>query len=570
MSRKWLNSLTVVVLMLSTLLFAACAGNGNNNSSTEGAGGNNGPNKTSDNQVSEVEDTDPLGPYKETITVTQTLGFSPPQDAKTPKGLTPEENGYLKKLNEMLNIEVDYLWTVPSEQAEQKFALAVSSGELPDVMQLGLRDFEDFRQQDMLADLTDAYEKYASPILRKYLESDGGRTLKMFTYDGKLLGLPSFEDPFMSTQLLWIRTDWLTSLGLEAPATLEELEKVALAFSNDDPDGNGKDDTYGISMNKDLITWGFDARGMFNTMGAYPKAWIKGSDGQLIPGEIQPETKAALGKLSEWYEKGILDKEFGFKDLDKAVEDVVAGKVGIAFGEWWYPEWPLNLNKEKDPNAAWKAYPLPSYNGEPGLSLVPGLRIAAGIAVAHKDFEHPEAVVKMANFYHEMQLPKYKDINKPENGFVYNWYSPRIYNPNNIDDLFTSVNEALSSGQSNIEFENPEAPTLYERVQRHLAGEGDATDWGFYTSRVAEDGGWGTTRKIKESKNFVFNEFTGTPTPTQAERGSSLDKMTDELFIKMIMGGAPLSEFDSYTESWKKLGGNDITKEVNEWYKEMQ
>jgi putative aldouronate transport system substrate-binding protein len=568
MSRKMLNGLLVASLSLSTVLFAACAGEGGEPKDAQV--GDPAASTANETQVVEPENTDPLGPYKETITVTQTIGYSAPQDSKTPKGITPQDNGYLKKLKEMLNIEVKYLWAVPSEQAEQKFALSVSSGELPDVMQLGLLDFENFRQQDKLADLTEAYEKYASPILREYLEADGGRTLEMFTYDGKLLGLPSYEDPFMSTQLLWIRTDWLTKLGLDAPTTLDELEKVAEAFSNDDPDGNGVDDTYGVSMNKDLITWGFDARGLFYSMGAYPKAWIKGSDGQLIPGEIQPETKAALGKLNEWYEKGILDKEFAFKDLNKAVEDVVAGKVGIAFGEWWYPEWPLNLNKGKDPNAEWKAYPLPSYNGNSGLSLVPSLRIAAGVAVALKDFKHPEAVVKMANFYHELQLPKYKDINTPENGFVYNWYSPRIYNPNNIDDLFTVVNEALKAGQDNPQFENPQAPSMYERSQRFLSGEGDASDWGFYQSRVAEDGGWGTTRKVKEEKKFVYNEFAGTPTPTQAERGSSLGKLTDETFIKIIMGSAELSEFDSYAESWKKLGGSDITQEVNQWYAERQ
>lgn len=565
MSRKRLNSFTVFVLLLSLIVVSACSGN-NKNSQTEKPVETSG---ASDNQTSEPEDTDPLGPYKDTLTVTQVLAFSPPQDPKTPKGITPDKNGYITKLKEMLNIDLKYLWTVPSEQFEQKFALAVSSGQLPDMMQLGLIDFENFRQQGQLADLSEAYEKYASPTLKKYLESDGGRTLEMFTFDGKLLGLPSYEDPFMSTQLMWIRTDWLKSVGLEAPQTMEELEKLAEAFVKEDPDQNGKNDTYGIAMNKDLVTWGFDARGAFNTLGAYPKAWIKGSDGGLIPGEIQPETKASLVKMNEWFEKGILDKEFAFKDINKVVEDVVASKVGIAFGEWWYPGWPLNLNKDNDPNAEWTAYPLPSFNGKPGMSLVPGLRLNS-VVVANKEFKNPEAVVKMLNFYHEMALPKYKEVSTAENGYVYNWFHPRVYNPNNIDDLYTVVNAALKAGQDNPEFENPEAPDLFEKSALHLSGKGGTAEWGAYAARVAEDGGWGTTRKVKEAKQFVYNEFTGTPTPTQSERGSSLDKLTDETFIKIIMGATDISEFDSYAESWKKLGGDDIIKEVNEWYKSMQ
>ncbi|QJD86402.1 extracellular solute-binding protein [Cohnella herbarum] len=572
MTRKTISGLAAAMMLSTTILLAACSSNDKEEQASQPPASTQASGESpsaSGGAPAETPAADPLGKYEEPITVTQVMGFNPPQDSKTPKGLTPEKNAYVSKLKEMLNIDLKYLWTVPSEQFDQKFALAVSSGDLPDVMSLKLLDFESFRQQDQLADLTEAYEKYASPTLKKYLESDGGRTLKMFTYDGKLLGLPSYEDPFMSSQILWIRQDWLDKLQLQPPTTLEELEQVAEAFVKNDPDGNNKNDTYGISMNKELISWGFDARGLFYTMGAYPKAWTKGSDGKLIPGEIQPETKAALEKMNDWYKKGILDKEFAFKDINKAVEDVVAGKVGITFGEWWDPEWPLNLSKEKDPKAEWKPFPLPSYNGNPGLTLVPGLRLN-WVVTANKKMEHPEAVVKMANFYHEMWLPKYQEENKPENGYVYNWYEPRIYNPLNIDDLYTRVNAALKANQDTIDAENPEAPQLFANAKKFLSGDPDTTAWGFYNSRVKEDGGWGLTRKIKEEKKFVYNEFYGTPTPTQVERGSSLDKLTDETYLKIIMGSGKTDEFDKYADSWKKLGGDEIAEEVNAWYAERQ
>ncbi|GGD96991.1 extracellular solute-binding protein [Paenibacillus nasutitermitis] len=570
MPGKWISGI-MAVMLCSTILLAACSSQDNEEQApqTPAANSDSSGSPSESGNAPDEPAADPLGKYEEPITVTQVLGFAPPQDSKTPKGLTPEKNGYVLKLKEMLNIDLKYLWTVPTEQAEQKFALTVSSGELPDVLSLSLLDFESFRQQGQLADLTEAYQKYASPTLKKYLESDGGRTLDMFTYEGKLLGLPSYEDPFMSSQMLWIRADWLDKLKLQPPTTLDELEKVAEAFVNNDPDGNNKNDTYGIAMNKELISWGFDARGLFYSMGAYPKAWTKGSDGKLIPGEIQPETKASLEKLNDWYMKGILDKEFAFKDIDKAVEDVVAGKVGITFGEWWDPEWPLNLVKEKNPKAEWMALPLPSYNGKPGMTLVPGLRLN-WVVSANKEMEHPEALVKMANFYHELGLPKYKDENKPENGFVYNWYNPRIYNPLNIDDLYTRVNAALKANQDTIDSENPEAPKLFEQAKKFLAGDTDPTAWGFYNSRVNENGGWGLTRKIKEEKKFVYNEFYGTPTATQVERGSSLGKLTDETYLKIIMGSGKTDEFEKYVDSWKKLGGDEITEEVNAWYTERQ
>ena len=42
-----------------------------------------------------------------------------------------------------------------------------------------------------------------------------------------------------------IRQDWLDNLGLAMPTTLDELHDVLYAFTFNDPDGNGEDDTWG-------------------------------------------------------------------------------------------------------------------------------------------------------------------------------------------------------------------------------------------------------------------------------------------------------------------------------------
>jgi hypothetical protein len=36
--------------------------------------------------------------------------------------------------------------------------------------------------------------------------------------------------------------------------------------------------------------------------------------------------------------------------------------------------------------------------------------------------------------------------------------------------------------------------------------------------------------------------------------------------LRMIMGEVPISDFDKYVAQWKALGGNDILREVNDWY----
>jgi putative aldouronate transport system substrate-binding protein len=86
-------------------------------------------------------------------------------------------------------------------------------------------------------------------------------------------------------------------------------------------------------------------------------------------------------------------------------------------------------------------------------------------------------------------------------------------------------------------------------------------------ARIDPDFGWGATMKIADSGAVTYNEYYGAATETMKEKNSTLDKLTNETFFKIVMGESPLDEFDKYVSKWKTLGGDDITKEVNEWYK---
>lgn len=553
------KSALLLLLVLALGLFMTLSACNSKDSGKDNAGDKNAA-KNDDG------DKDPLGKYDETVVVRQVIGFGNAEDPDTKAGTTPSTNAYFAKLKEILNIDVQFDWEVPSEQFEQKFSVSIASGDLPDVMQISLSQFEKFKQQGVLADLTDSYNDYASDNLKEYMEFDDGKTLDLFTHEGKILGIPGYEDPYMSSQFLWLRNDWLDEVGMDIPESLEDLEKVAQAFVEKDPNKNDKDDTYGVALNKELITWGYDARGLFYTMGAYPKGWIKDDNGDIVPGEIQPETKEALTLMNDWYNTGIIDKEFAFKDMDKVVEDIVAGKVGIVFGEWWYPGVALGVSKDQDPDAEWIPLELPTYKGEESKTLVPASRITH-VAVATKDFAHPEVVVKMINFYDELQDPdKYGDEVKPENGYVYNWFQPRIYRPDNIQLTWLEVNEALDNDEDEIDSSNPTSVEVFNASKKYF--DGDEGEWGTYFARAAKDGGWATVEKIREKENVVYSEFSGSSTPTMVSKGSSLSKMTDETFTKMIMGSESLDNFEKYVEDWKKLGGDKITEEVNEWYQE--
>ncbi len=51
-----------------------------------------------------------------------------------------------------------------------------------------------------------------------------------------------------SVDLMWIRQDWLDKFDLEIPQTMDELLTVIDKFTNEDPDGDGENNTYGIGV----------------------------------------------------------------------------------------------------------------------------------------------------------------------------------------------------------------------------------------------------------------------------------------------------------------------------------
>ena len=71
--------------------------------------------------------------------------------------------------------------------------------------------------------------------------------------------------------------------------------------------------------------------------------------------------------------------------------------------------------------------------------------------------------------------------------------------------------------------------------------------------------------ELYQNAEKQYNEVYVT-TPSMITKQGEMDKFRDTTFLSMIMGETPISDFDSYVSQWKALGGDDISKEVNEWY----
>lgn len=519
-----------------------------------------------------TEITDIWEAYDPAIDVTVIGSYNVPEDGVVPKDTTPTNQKWVEIMNKYLGINLKYDWVVPAAQGAQKLDVTIASGMIPDVLQVDEGQFELLKESDMLGDLWGAYD-YLMPAIKANLEADPTLLKKCTNEKGELLAIPYALDNFQQTQLIYLRADWLEKLGLEVPTSLDELYEVAKAFVEQDPDGNGINDTVGIALYKELYAGFGGAAGLMNGFGAYPKMWLKAADGSLICGDVQPEMREALLFLQKLYIEGLLDPEYVAMDSNTIVEALVGGKAGIVLGEWWVPAWPLNMTIDRNPEARWVACNLLSKDG--GIANT-GLNHAfiGSFNVIKKGMKHPEALAKMLNLYYDTRTTTKscreevydRTLFEPKNGFVYNWLPVRMEDTFLQANVYYATNEALEKGDPTGL--NTASQKLYDATLR-MRENFNGTDWGLWYSRAAKDGGMGLTEKVRNEKLYVMNEFYGSYTPTMITSQGVLDTRRDEVFHRIITG-APIEEFDKFVDEWYKMGGKMITEEVNAWYKTQQ
>ncbi|RAV21445.1 extracellular solute-binding protein [Paenibacillus contaminans] len=513
------------------------------------------PMETGGKEAESPPPTSPPGKYDPPIEITSARIVD--GTYKYDKGDTIENNIWTKAYLDELGIKLKYVWVVGSDQAEQKMNVAVSSGDLPEFSLVNSRQLKQLADADMLMDLTDIYETYASALTKRFHLEDGPNPLKAATIDGKLMAIPESGAAIEYAQMIWLRTDWLQKLHIPEPKTMDDLVRIAEAFAKQDPDGNGKHDTYGMFLSKELYLEGF-----FSGYHAYPRFYLKDASGELVYGSVQPEIKPVLQKLQDMYKAGLIDKEFGVKPFDKAVEDVKAGKIGFMFGSMASPMFPLNDSKKNDPKAEWRPYSLVSADDKPALTQTPATMIY-NYYVVKKGTKHPEALIKMINLYAEKG---YGDHPTPtffnNNGLETFKYAPfKVWPPENSLNTQRNIAKALKNGDaSNLRYDQK---NIYDMIVNYRT-TGDVNDWGM--ERVYSDSGsFGILDRYLNENKQIKNAFFGTPTKTMALKGSTAFALELETYTKIIMG-APIDEFDRFVEQRNRLGGSQITQEVNEWY----
>ena len=515
------------------------------------------------NKTEIVGEVDPFGKFEEPVEVTGVLSFSA-GPAELPPGTTPENQSFIKTAKERFNIDFKWLWTAPADQYEQKFGVAMASGELPDVMSVSAVDYQNLLENEQIMPWNEALE-WASDTLKEWIYRDPSVLESVTDENGNIMAVPQYWDPKREINIMMIRQDWLDEVGLEVPKTVDELEKVLTVFK-DQLGAEG-----GLSLTKDVLGGTSPLNALMEMFGSYPGAWVEGDDGSLVPGEIQPNTKNALETLNRFYENGLIHKEFAIHDSAKLRELIMSEEMGVLIAPWYAFDAYVGKEIAKNGDSKWISVPIPKAPGTKGTLL--DTMLIESYIVLNAECKNPAAVMKLFNLWASYETENLEEA-KIENGHAWNWVPTKYFDPYDIQTLHDQFNKQIATGDLKTPPEDiyPGNTQLWEYAEDYYKWKNgeipydENNRWGKYLGRIDDEFAWGTTERIVENEEYELNRFYGLATDTMKERKATLNKLSEETYVKMVMGETPISEFDTYVDSWLKLGGNEMIEEVNEWY----
>ncbi len=509
-------------------------------------------------QTTEIADEngelDIWGKYPETVKLTTVTSEYP--SAVYPEGDDITNNVWIRAYKEKFNIEVVTDWV--SDEYDTKINLQIAEGNLPDVFHVNSSQLQQLIDADMICDLTEVFDTYASDRVKGYMEADID-SYESGMRDGKLYGLPQMHWGIIDQpDYVWIRKDWKEEQNLPDPKTMDDVVNICKTFMSE---YGG----YGMAVDQTLdylnilaVAWG-----------AHPDMWIDDGTGNIVYGSVQPEMKDAVAAWAEWYKDGILSPDFTTSDFAKMNEAVVAGEVGVQpFYQWWGYNPGVDTVSNLGIEAIFEPYMIPSANGE---EVTQSVFFANGsYTVVSKTCKNPEAAIKLINYYAYM-LDESVGVEDAEtisaftdNDIAHVVGAFRVLNPACDYDQYVNVSKSLETGDTS----NLTTSGMWQKYNNSVDWKenGTAGSTGDYLQQGHERSAYGLAKDVLDNNQFIKSKLWGATPETLINAGSTLDDILTEGFTKIIIGAEPIEYFDTVVENWKVAGGEQATTEMNEMY----
>lgn len=262
----------------------------------------------------------------------------------------PDGNVLQKELEQKFNVKI--INVCEDIYNNEKMNLLLSSGEAPDIAHFWGEPLLLYQQEITRTIPKEFIKKYAPGLAKIYDENPVGWLLHQIlgkTDEYAALSAISVGNS-MTCLYAWYRLDWLEAVGIKPKGklvqcddrlfftsesfSLDEHERIMEAFTNKDPDRNGKNDTWGMSAQGGAggsESWSWAPLYQSFQLPECNIAWglvPMYENGKELFNITTEKYKAFLKYTNNLYKKGYIDPEWVVLDWTKEMEKLHAGMAG--------------------------------------------------------------------------------------------------------------------------------------------------------------------------------------------------------------------------------------------------
>lgn len=473
-----------------------------------------------------------------------------------PLGPDPFIIGYME---EKFNVTFD-IWNLDWNQFDELLNIRLAAGEVPDMfMSRNPSDLVKYVQQGILAPIPDEYiQTYMPKTLQNAWTEQFPGALNLGRFEGKIYGLPAMNPGNRFRQPIMYNGSWLNTLGKDIPTTIDEFEAVIYAFAHDDPDGDGINNTFGLSEDGLNVLWGM--------YGMVPNQdYFAEKDGKVVFMAIEPEMVEALEIANRWYKDGVLDPEFVTGENqggDWAISHpFINQRIGMTnranYGHYVMPgTWVEVIDGEEVPNLSGRVT-------AEMLALDPDALVVFGDPLYNKD--GVQGGVRGWNAlmrFYSIGAQVLDTPGKMQRILELMEYTSGAYHAHDDPDRLTYSQGFLGEHWEWTDQERGQFRLLEPHVDINRFEWGGILWW----TSGADSGARNLAEEWAESVDLhhggIFSVFPQGNEVT-ARYNANLETLRQTAYIQFITGARPLDEFDKFVAEYLRQGGQAILDSIN-------
>ena len=303
---------------------------------------------------------------------------------------TYADNRWTRWVNENSPVKVTFV-PVPRNGSRDAITALFAAGMAPDIVwEYNKITMDMYYDQGVIQPVGDYIEQY-STAYKKYLQDNKDLLPYLIAPDGKQYGITSKRTiQSLVNQGIFVRKDWLDKFGMAIPKTLQEAVAFMRRARDEDPDGNGMKDTWGVGTD---YSWPIVCNAMFGK----PSGDFNVVNGRFVDWFSTPAYREALAFYAQIYQEGLIDPEYitDGPNFTRQKQFLVTGKIAMRFQgigfQGDYFDFMRNV-----PNADFVPIdPLQSSQGRFGFGQeVPFLKMC----LMNKNAKNPKAIIEFLDW----------------------------------------------------------------------------------------------------------------------------------------------------------------------------